>query len=170
MSDTQGSPGRPPVYSDEMASLILEQMGEGRSLLSIIKAEGMPARSTVYKWIDQNCAGFADKYAIARERQAHALADELLEIADNPERGVTITTEADGSQKVVEGDMINHRRLRYDARKWLTSKILPKFYGEKVTQEVVGANGGPVQFEDVRAPIGSLIAPTVNKGESDGNS
>jgi terminase small subunit-like protein len=160
--------GRPRVYSDEIASLICEQMGDGRSLLSILKADGMPARSTVYKWIDENYEGFADKYAISRERQAHALADELLEIADTPERGVTITTEADGSQKIVEGDMINHRRLRYDARKWLTSKILPKFYGEKVTQEVVGANGGPVQYEDVRAPIASLIAPANVKQDTGG--
>lgn len=161
--------GRPIVYSDKVASLICEQMGEGTSLSAILRADdSLPARSTIYKWIDQNYEGFADKYAIARERQAHALADQLLEIADTPERGVTITTEPDGSQKIVEGDMINHRRLRYDARKWLISKILPKTYGEKVTQEVVGANGGPVQFEDVRAPIATLIAPT--KGKDEGNS
>jgi terminase small subunit-like protein len=160
--------GRPSIYSRQTADLICEQMGEGRSLLSVLKADGMPSRSTVYKWIDENVDEFSIKYAIARERQAHALADELLEIADTPERGVTITTEADGSQKIVEGDMINHRRLRYDARKWLTSKILPKFYGEKVTQEVVGAGGGPVQYEDVRAPIASLIAPANVKQDTGG--
>lgn len=160
--------GRPAIYTRWVADQILEQLGEGKSLSSVLRtSDQMPSRSTVYKWIDENVDEFSIKYAIARERQAHALADELLEIADTPQTGVTITTETDGSQKIIEGDMINHRRLRYDARKWLTSKILPKFYGEKVTQEVVGANGGPIQYEDVRAPIASLIAPTGVKGEEE---
>lgn len=34
-------------------------------------------------------------------------------------------------------------------------------------QEITGANGGPIQYEDVRAPIASLIAPTGIKGEEE---
>ena len=58
------------------------------------------------------------------------MADELLDIAD-----------ADGD---------THRdRLRVDTRKWILSKLVPKKYGTKVTAEITGADGGPVQTEEM---------------------
>jgi hypothetical protein len=35
-------------------------------------------------------------------------------------------------------------RLQVDTRKWAASKILPKQYGDKVQQEVTGADGAPL--------------------------
>ncbi len=34
-------------------------------------------------------------------------------------------------------------------RKWVLSKLVPKKYGNKVTAEITGADGGPVQTEEM---------------------
>ena len=61
--------------------------------------------------------------------RADNLFDEILEIADSIELGETITTKA-GGQEVTQADMIQHRRLKIDARKWIISKLMPKKYGD----------------------------------------
>ena len=38
-------------------------------------------------------------------------------------------------------------RVEIDARKWFASKFLPKQYGDKITQEHTGADGGPIQSQ-----------------------
>jgi hypothetical protein len=35
-------------------------------------------------------------------------------------------------------------RVEIDARKWFASKFLPKRYGDRIAQEITGADGGPV--------------------------
>ena len=70
----------------------------------------------------------------AREAQADALFDEILEIADDS-RNDTVHGE--------NGDTPNHEwiarsKLRIDTRKWMAAKLRPKVYGDKidVTSEV----------------------------------
>jgi len=38
-------------------------------------------------------------------------------------------------------------RLRLDTRKWIASKFKPKRYGDKITQEVTGANGDALSIK-----------------------
>ena len=38
-------------------------------------------------------------------------------------------------------------RVVIDARKWAASKLAPKRYGERIAQEITGADGGPVKTE-----------------------
>ncbi len=78
-------------------------------------------------------------YARAREDQADTLADEIVAIADEPAAGKKTTTKANGDVETVEGDMIEHRRLRVDARKWTAAKLKPKKYGER--QALTGPDG-----------------------------
>ncbi len=58
------------------------------------------------------------------ERRADAIFDEIVDISDGD-------PEADTARD----------RLRIDARKWVVPKMLPKKYGDKVTNELTGANG-----------------------------
>src|SRR5262249_27396307 len=39
---------------------------------------------------------------------------------------------------------VNRDRLYVDTMKWLLSKALPKIYGDRFVQEIVGPNGGPI--------------------------
>ena len=77
------------------------------------------------------------------------MADEIMQIADNTQEGAIVTEKADGSAEIKRADMLEHRKLRIESRKWLAAKLLPKVYGDKVQQEVSGPEGGPLQA-DVR--------------------
>ena len=82
-------------------------------------------------------------YAHAREAQLQILADEIQEIADAPQIGETITVKGE-EREVKIADMLEHRKLRIDARKWLLAKLAPKKYGDKTA--ITGADGGPLQI------------------------
>lgn len=125
---------RPSKYTNRLADEICERLSDGESLRSICESESMPARSTVFRWLAGNKA-FQDQYARARDAQADALFDEILSIADTPVVGVKTVHKATGTE-TTEGDMIEHRRLQVDARKWIAAKLRPKVYGEKLHQEI----------------------------------
>ena len=161
--------GRPTIYSEELALIILERISDGESLRSICKAEGMPGRTTVYRWSLDNVEGFRDRFTRAREMRAYMLEDDMTEISDDGTNDWMERNDPDNPGWQVNGEHLQRSRLRVDTRKWIASKILPKVYGEKVTQQFVGANDGPVQYEDVRAPIAALIAPANVKQDTGGN-
>lgn len=91
----------------------------------------MPTQSMVYRWLaDDRHKKFREQYARARELQADTLADEILDIANTPQIGTKTVSKSTGLE-ITEGDMIEHRRLQVDARKWYASKLAPKKYGER---------------------------------------
>lgn len=137
--------GRPSIFSQELADTICERLAEGESLRAICRDDAMPAMSSVFKWLREN-ETFSQQYARAREAQADALFDEILHIADTPKEGVKTKTLPDGKTEETTGDMIEHRRLQVDARKWMLARMAPKKYGDKVG--LTGPDGeGPVQVE-----------------------
>jgi hypothetical protein len=83
-------------------------------------------------------------YARAKEAQLQILADEIQEIADEPQVGEIVTIKGE-EREVKMADMIEHRKLRIESRKWLLAKLAPKKYGDKLAH--TGADGeGPVQL------------------------
>ena len=124
--------GRPTLRTPELEAKILEAINDGHSLRLICKDAGMPNRATVHEWLVGDKA-FADRYARAREGRAEKMADEILEISDG-----SVGEDSNG---------INSARLRVDARKWLASKMDPRTYGDRVSTELSGPNGGPVQVQ-----------------------
>jgi hypothetical protein len=130
--------GRPTDYGKDIADLICDQIADGNSLKSICLADDMPHRSTVFRWLSAH-DDFRDQYARAREAQADALFDEIIDIANTPVIGAKEKLDKDGN--VVEkstGDMIEHRRLQIDARKWVAAKLRPKVYGDKLDVDLTG--------------------------------
>lgn len=128
-------PGRPSLYSEELADEICNRLAEGNTLTSICKLDGMPHIATVMRWALDEEHPFCEKYASARERQADTMAQQIVDIADEI-----------GDPQAL--------RLRVDARKWLASKMAPKRYGEKI--EHTGPNGKPLQLS---APPVLILAP-----------
>ena len=110
--------GRPSKFTQELADTICERIMNGESLRSIVSDEGMPTRSTVHKWLDENKL-FSDQYARAKDNQADTLADEIMFIADNAED-------------------VQKARLQVDTRKWIASKLKPKKYGDKLDMTTGG--------------------------------
>ena len=75
--------GRPSTYSQEIADEVCRRLAGGESLRAICRDEGIPDELTVRLWALDDREGFATQYARAREVQYLAIADELLEIADD---------------------------------------------------------------------------------------
>lgn len=145
--------GRPSVFTPEIAALIYSDLAEGKSLRNTCAPSDMPAESTVRAWALDDVEGFAAQYARAREIGYEKRAEEILQIADTPLIGVKTKTNEKGEVERVEGDMIEHRRLQVDARKWMLSKMLPKVYGDKLA--VGGASDlGPLVVEITRFGAG----------------
>lgn len=86
-----------------------------------------------------------DQYARARAVQSEHMAEEILAIADNGQNDWMERNGEDSPGWTLNGEHIQRSRLRVDSRKWLMSKLAPKKYGERVTQEMTGKDGGPIE-------------------------
>ena len=111
----------------------------------------MPGIATVFRWLDAH-EQFREHYARARDCQADTLADEILQIADTPMPGVKTKITEKGTE-TIEGDMIEHRRLQVDTRKWIASKLKPKKYSDRVDHSHSGPNGGPIVISSTDAEL-----------------
>ncbi len=127
---------RPVEYTEQWADEICERLADGESLKSICTPEHMPGKATVFRWL-LRYPHFEDKYIRAREAQADAIFDEILNIADD---GSNDWIEKNG-EVVLNSEAINRSRLRVDARKWMAGKLRPKKYGDRVGREDDGDGG-----------------------------
>lgn len=137
MTDTPKKHGRPTSYTPEIGNAICDQIALGKSLVTVCK-EMKLGYSTVMEWLTKDQA-FAEKYAQAREAQADYLADEIMELADEPPQ---MTTNKHGA-KVVDSGWVQNQRSRIDTRKWLAGKMKPKKYGDRVA--LAGVEDAPLK-------------------------
>jgi hypothetical protein len=107
---TKGKPGRPSLYTPELADEICYRLAEGKSLRSICEADDMPHWRTVMKWLffDKH-DGFIQQYARAREAQAEYWIDECQKIADEAEHDIEVNTEGATDR---ERRRINHEYIQ----------------------------------------------------------
>lgn len=130
----------------EIFDEILERLILGEGLRPICRESRMPAESTFYAFIARDKEA-AERYAQAREWQAHGFVDEIKEIADAPKTGFKVKRMVKSDEEiedggdvieVTEGDMLEHRRLQIDSRKWLAAKLAPKKYGARSEHHITG--------------------------------
>lgn len=114
--------GRPSGYSEEEADMICAWIADGKSLRSYCR-EHARETVTVYRWLREE-KEFARRYARAHDDRADSLADEIVDIADESVGGTS--------------DDIQAARLRIDARKWVSAKLKPQKWGDKVEIEQKG--------------------------------
>ena len=136
---TQPKAGRPSDYMPEVADDICSLLSSGESLLKVCKRPGMPDKSTVFRWLAKH-EDFRDKYAKATEARADSIFEEIFEIADNA---------------IPDAAEVAKARLRVDTRKWALARMNPRKYGDKVTNELVGKDGGAIQIET--SPMSTLF-------------
>jgi len=84
-------------YSPELADLICDRIAGGASLRQICQDATMPARSTIFVWLEEH-EDFARSYALARQIQIEDLVDEILEIADDSSNDWIDREGADGKK------------------------------------------------------------------------
>ncbi len=144
--------GRPTVYSDEMADLICTRLGDGESLSQICRDDFIPDRRTIVRWAIQDINGFNGKYTAARDIALDIMADEVLEIADNP-HFVTEESVGPNGATITKTESYQHRRLRFDARRWYLSKLAPKRYGDKLETTHRGDAEAPIVISQSDAKL-----------------
>lgn len=150
------------TFTQEVADIICERIADGESLRSICQDEELPNKSTVFRWLEEQPA-FATKYAHAREAQADSLFDDMLSIADNAENDWMEKHFGEDSRWVENGEVLRRSQLRISTRQWMAAKLRPKKYGEKISAELTGADGGPIEMKSVtperrKAAIATLLA------------
>jgi hypothetical protein len=143
---------RPPkLRTPENASRICGLLAEGISLRQIAKELHIESAGSITDWARDD-AEFAVQYARGMELRCHRLADELLELADTP-------CLFDGRP---DNALVQQLRVQIDARKWLLSKLLPRKYGDRITQAIETEDGsGPItviQLIPIDPPRGRLEA------------
>jgi hypothetical protein len=117
------SGGRPTDYTQELADLICAEIADGKSMRTICAQIGMPHMVTVFRWL-RSRDEFCKQYTKAKEESADAMIEDMIEIADLPPP-LTVTG-------CVDGGAVQHARLRVETRKWISSKLKPKKYGDKL--------------------------------------
>jgi hypothetical protein len=101
---------------------ICERMADGLTVKEALGAEFI-SRPTLWRWLQED-ETLLELFRDARIWQAHAMAEDVVDIAD----GATAET-------------ANAVRLSVDSRKWLASKIAAKLYGERVEVQ----HGGSIE-------------------------
>jgi len=153
--------GRPSDYSSELVALICARMADGESLRSVCRSDDMPALSTVFRWLGEH-KEFQEQYARARQARASAMEEEILSISDD-DSGDRIEDPETGSAKV-NTEFVARSRLKVDTRKWLMARMAPRVYGDKVTQEISGPDGGAIKQEFTTIELVAVPIPE-NLGE-----
>ena len=119
------------TYTKEVGDKICMLLMEGYSLRAICRRDDMPVISTVMLWLHRHEEFFA-QYARAREVQAELLAEDVIEIADDSAGDREVD---EGGKEYTNHEVINRSRLRVDARKWYTSKIAIRRFGDRIQHD-----------------------------------
>jgi hypothetical protein len=122
--------GRPTDCTVELSDRICEYLANGVPMARIALMDDMPAYSTLKRWQRENTE-FEALSARAKEDGTHYLGEDSLRIADD----LSLDPQ--------------HKKIMIDTRLRLIGKWNSKAYGDKLTQEHTGADGGPVQFTTI---------------------
>lgn len=142
--------GRPTDYCDELAMMICERISAGESLNRICKEPSMPNKVTVFRWLAKH-EEFSNYYAQARLVQADVEFDEIEELA------ATATPET-----------VQIVKLQVDTRKWSLARKSARKYGDKISQEVTGKDGGPIEQKIIKADMDAETAAQMYKDMIEG--
>lgn len=129
---------------EEILNTIFDFIENGKSLRYALSQIPLSSK-TFYEWIDGNDEK-VKQYARATELRAEALLDEIFDIVDETSKDTISTDKGD----IPNNEWMQRSRLRYDARKWLISKLNPKKYGDKldVTTDGEKINHTPIFGEN----------------------
>jgi hypothetical protein len=137
-------------YSVAKAIKICNRIANGDSVRKICEDEDMPPKSTVFQWLIDH-PEFVTIYEVARDMQADACFDEVLEIADDGRNDWMATNDPDNPGYRMNGENVARSRVRIDTRKWKLARMNAKKYGDKLD---LGTNGGPLHVIVDRLGVG----------------
>jgi len=139
------------AYSEEekaeKIAAILDLIENGASMRKACESAGVP-RQTFEDWTDQD-EKLSGQYTRAREKRADHIFEEMLQIADTPRIGIIETTKEWGTE-VQTKDMVDHRKLQIETRKWMLGKMAPKRFGDKLDLTHANPDGSGLTIQVLR--------------------
>ena len=132
----------------EVEERIIDGLSNGTALRVLCREDGMPSWRTVYDWMNAD-EEFATRVAHARDLGFEALAEDILDIADNT--------------KAI-GDHVQLSKMRIDTRLKLLACWSPKRYGTKQDVSIGNKEGETLKIDAnidnvaLTKKIGALIA------------
>jgi len=106
---------------------IVGQVSSGKALSTVLRQDNMPTWVGFHAMVAQD-AKLATAYEKAVQDRADRLADEILQLSDEP------------MPEHLEGAMasawVQQKRMQVDARKWIASKLKPRTYGDRIDMTV----------------------------------
>jgi len=126
-------------YDESIATFILEELAQGKTMRATCAAGGMPSARTVSRWAADDIHGFADRYERARKMQADAIFDEIIDVTN---------------EKFVDIVEVQAAKLKVDARKWFLAKLHPEKFGDKVE---ITSRAEKLSDEQVDAQLFNLL-------------
>lgn len=126
--------GRPTKYNLDLAATICDRVATHSVGIRAICAmyDDMPAVQNINLWRVKHLE-FRALYREAKALQAELLAEDVLEIADDSSKDRVVDEKG---KETLDAEFVARSRLRIDARKWIAAKLAPKYYGEKIQNEV----------------------------------
>jgi len=141
--------GRPPAMTKAHEPEVLERLTLGESARSICRDEHMPGWTTMCKYLIEN-VDFSNQYARAKQYGIEARLDEgyerVLDESRDVIEDVVHKENEDGTitefvKKKSDNTAVQRDKLIIDLIKWEASRLHSKKYGDKIQQEVTGAEG-----------------------------
>ena len=119
------------TWTTAITDRICELIESGKSINSFAGKKGVPSAPSIYRHMARD-AEFAGMIAIARQAQQEHEMEKCIELADS-------ATPEDWQVK----------RLQIWARHWRASRMIPKKWGDKITQEITGRDGAPIATQQI---------------------
>lgn len=128
--------GRPSLWSEEVATAILDHVSSGKTLTSYCSQVGNPALTTVYAWA-REMPEFSARLRAARIAQADSLFEEIQDIAD-------ARLQYGKRGEAVRGTGLMQRAQQIDVRKFRVARLNRALYGDKQDVNVGGHLDAPL--------------------------
>ena len=126
--------GRPTIYTPELVDIIIRRIETCtvglRKLCSMY--DDMPDCDTLNSWRCKH-EDFSELYLAARKKQAHFLAEQVKEIAEDTEK--YIYEDPKSGALCIDAGIISMQKMRIQANTWLASRVDPKNYGDRSITE-----------------------------------
>jgi hypothetical protein len=118
------------TFTQALFDKICDLIADGKSVREICEAKGMPNRRTFHDWC-RRTPELQARYDAAYLMGEQSILDDIHYISD---------TERDAPVM----------RSKTDAKKWILGIRNRKVYGNHITEELTGPNGGPLQVVRLR--------------------
>lgn len=130
----KGDPPAPPKPDlREKIPEIIDWIASGKSLRSICEVYGFPPIATFLRWVSQD-EKLEKQYKSAMQIRSDVHHEEMFDIAADASKDFIdlVDDETGECKKVANPNAIKRAQLEIDVRKWSTSRMNPKKYGDKV--------------------------------------